>query len=53
MSTTVAGPLAGAAHVRPDGWLATPLITDPSQAETQARSLIHQHHPAALGRCAA
>lgn len=54
MSTTaVAGPLAGAARVRPDGWLATPLTTDPARAEAQARSLIYRHHPAAPGpvRC--
>ncbi|MFI5751162.1 hypothetical protein ACIBBE_35830 [Streptomyces sp. NPDC051644] len=53
MSTTLAGPLAGAARVRPDGWLATPLTTDPSQAEAQARSLVHRHHPVAPGpvRC--
>ncbi|MFD4260870.1 hypothetical protein ACFWR9_25395 [Streptomyces sp. NPDC058534] len=53
MSTTLAGPLAGAARVRPDGWLATPLTTDPAQAAAQARSLIHRHHPAAPGpvRC--
>ncbi|MEU3299795.1 hypothetical protein ABZ729_08235 [Streptomyces sp. NPDC006678] len=53
MSTTLAGPLAGAARVRPDGWLATPLTTDPPQAEAQARSLIQRHHPTASGpvRC--
>ncbi|MFG2564685.1 hypothetical protein ACGFR6_04510 [Streptomyces sp. NPDC048567] len=53
MTTTMAGPLAGAARVRPDGWLATPLTTDPAHAEAQARSLIHRHHPAAPGpvRC--
>ncbi|WP_369354609.1 hypothetical protein [Streptomyces sp. cg2] len=53
MSTALAGPLAGAAHVRPDGWLATPLTTDRAQAEAQARSLIQRRHPAAPGpvRC--
>ncbi|KUN02054.1 hypothetical protein AQI95_28650 [Streptomyces yokosukanensis] len=53
MSTPLAGPLAGAARVRPDGWLATALTTDPDQAEAQARSLIYRHHPAAPGpvRC--
>lgn len=53
MTTTMAGPLAGAARVRPDGWLATPLTTDPAHAEAQARSLIYRHHPAAPGpvRC--
>ncbi|MGC4950051.1 hypothetical protein ACLQ2N_28105 [Streptomyces sp. DT224] len=51
--TTMAGPLAGAARVRPDGWLATPLTTVPAHAEAQARSLVHRHHPAAPGpvRC--
>ncbi|MDI3390033.1 hypothetical protein QIS99_28140 [Streptomyces sp. B-S-A8] len=53
MSITVAGPLAGAARVRPDGWLATPLTTVPERAAAQARSLIHRYHPAAPGpvRC--
>ncbi|MFE5592926.1 hypothetical protein [Streptomyces sp. NPDC056549] len=54
MSTiAVAGPLAGAARVRRDGWLTTPLTTDPTRAEAQVRSLIYRHHPAAPGpvRC--
>lgn len=53
MSTAPAGPLAGAARVRPDGWLATPLTTDLAQAEAQARALIHRHHPTVPGpvRC--
>ncbi|WP_406220825.1 hypothetical protein [Streptomyces decoyicus] len=53
MTSTLAGPLAGAAEVRPDGWLATPLTTDPAQAAAQARSLICRHHPDAPGpvRC--
>ncbi|MER0476988.1 hypothetical protein ABR737_01215 [Streptomyces sp. Edi2] len=53
MSTVLAGPLAGAAHVRPDGWLATPLTTDRTQAEAQARSLIQRQHPTVPGpvRC--
>ncbi|MFE9601488.1 hypothetical protein [Streptomyces hokutonensis] len=53
MSTRLAGPLAGAARVRPDGWLATPLTTNPAHAEAQARALVHRHHPAAPGpvRC--
>ncbi|MEV8318372.1 hypothetical protein AB0Q95_29850 [Streptomyces sp. NPDC059900] len=52
-TTALAGPLAGAARVRPDGWLATPLNTNPACAEAQARSLIYRHHPAAPGpvRC--
>jgi hypothetical protein len=53
MSTQLTGPLAGASRVRPDGWLATPLTTDPALAEAQARALVHRHHPAAPGpvRC--
>ncbi|MFI9210279.1 hypothetical protein ACIGW7_19345 [Streptomyces sp. NPDC053253] len=53
MNAILAGPLAGAARVRPDGWLTTPLTTDPALAEAQARSLIYRHHPAAPGpvRC--
>ncbi|WP_327700691.1 hypothetical protein OG530_01300 [Streptomyces decoyicus] len=52
MTSTRTGPLAGAAEVRPDGWLATPLTTDPAQA-AQARSLACRHHPDAPGsvRC--
>lgn len=52
MTSTRTGPLAGAAEVRPDGWLTTPLTTDPAQA-ARARSLACRHHPDAPGsvRC--
>ncbi len=48
-----AGPLDGAARIRPDGWLRAPLTTDLDQAEAQARQLVYVHHPQALGplRC--
>jgi hypothetical protein len=53
MNTTVTGPLAGAARVRPHGWLATPLTTETARAEARVRALICRHHPAAPGpvRC--
>jgi hypothetical protein len=44
VSTAPAGPLAGATRVRPDGWLAHPLTTDPHHAEIQARALLADYH---------
>ncbi|MCM3920700.1 hypothetical protein ND748_03285 [Frankia sp. AiPs1] len=53
MSAVAAGPLAGAARARPDGWLAQPLGTDPATATEQARTLLALHHPDVVGpvRC--
>lgn len=45
-----AGPLAGAAQTRPDGWLPNPLTTDAAAAQNQARPLIERHHPAHAGQ---
>lgn len=44
MSAPPAGPLDGATRVRPDGWLATPLTTDPEQAEDEAHELLADYH---------
>ncbi|MGH3421781.1 MAG: hypothetical protein ACRDOD_19570 [Streptosporangiaceae bacterium] len=44
MTTTPVWPLAGATRARPDGWLATPLSTDPRQAEGEARELLADYH---------
>ncbi|MCQ4045784.1 hypothetical protein ACFOSC_27790 [Streptantibioticus rubrisoli] len=51
--TAPVGPLDGAARLRPDGWLDTPLTTSIAHAEAQARALLPRHHPAAPGpvRC--
>ncbi|KLL10581.1 MULTISPECIES: hypothetical protein [Protofrankia] len=53
MNPDPAGPLAGATRIRPDGWLATPLDTDPTTAAAQAQDLISRFHPHARGplRC--
>lgn len=45
-----AGPLAGAAQMRPDGWLPTPLTTDAATAQAQAGPLLERYHPAHAGQ---
>ncbi|MCP3819365.1 hypothetical protein NLX86_15005 [Streptomyces sp. A3M-1-3] len=44
MTTAPVGPLDGAAHTRPDGWLPNPLTTDPAAAERQAYVILARHH---------
>ncbi|MER5972132.1 hypothetical protein ABT112_20745 [Streptomyces sp. NPDC002055] len=47
MKAAPAGPLDGAAHDRPKGWLACPLTTDRHLAEEQARVILAEHYPGA------
>ncbi|WP_322769607.1 hypothetical protein [Frankia sp. Cr1] len=53
MTTVAPGPLAGAARLRPDGWLTHPLPTDPETATARISALLRRHHPDAAGpvRC--
>ncbi|MEU1375315.1 hypothetical protein ABZ442_16885 [Streptomyces triculaminicus] len=44
MTAVSAGPLAGTARTRPEGWLPHPLTTDHAIAEQQARVLLARHH---------
>ncbi|WP_018637376.1 hypothetical protein [Parafrankia elaeagni] len=49
MTAVAAGPLAGAAHPRPQRWLARPLTTDRDTVTAQARQLLATHHPDTTG----
>lgn len=45
MNTVTAGPLAGAARTRPDGWLTEPLTEDQAAATAQASEILQRHYP--------